>query len=104
MNRIEVLANDAVAKLEQATTSKESFTRELAKLEQGRTELTEFVRGYFERLTIERKELDSFDQRVKSLQSGLSTTEESVGKLQEREKDLAVLGQQTRDSRSEWPV
>ena len=93
VNRIEGLANDAVARLDQATTSRESFTRELDKLEQGRAELTDFVRGYTERMAVERKELDSFDQRVKSLQNGLATVEESVGTLLEREQGLAVLDQ-----------
>jgi len=93
--RIETLAADALTGLEQATKSKESFTRELDKLEQGRAELTDFVRGYFERLTVERKELQSFDQRVQSLQSGLSTTAASMSKLQDREKDLAALDQRT---------
>ena len=95
VNRIEVLANDVAVRLDQATKSKESFTREVDKLEHGRAELTDFVRGYSERLTVERKELDSFDQRVRSLQRGLSTTEESLAKLQERETDLAALDERT---------
>ena len=95
VNRIDGLANETVARLDQATTSRESFTRELDKLEQGRAQLTDFVRGYIERLMVERKELDSFDLRVKSLQSGVSTVEESVGTLLGREKDLTALDQRT---------
>ena len=95
VNRIDGLANEAIARLDQATTSRESFTRELDKLEQGRAQLTDFVRGYTERLAVERKELDSFDHRLKSLQSGLSTVEESVGTVLERERDLTVLDQRT---------
>ena len=95
VNRIELLASDTVARLDEATKAKESFARELDKLEEGRTELADFVRGYFERLTVERKALDAFDERVKVLQSGLSTTEESSSTLQEREKDLAALGKRT---------
>ncbi len=95
VSRIEVLTHDTVARLDQATKAKESFTRELDKLEEDRAGLTDFVRGYFERLTVERKELDAFDERVKSLLSGLSATEESIRNLQERDKDLAALGQRT---------
>ena len=86
VNRIEGLASEAMARLDLATTSRDSFTRELEKLEQGRAQLTDFVRGCTERLTVERKELDSFDQRVTSLQSGLRTVEESVGTLLDREE------------------
>ena len=78
VNRIEVLTNETVAGLDQATQTKESFTRELNKLEQGRDELTEFVRGCFERLTVKQKELDAFDERLKSLQTGLSSSEKSL--------------------------
>ena len=95
VNRIEGLASEAMARLDLATTSRDSFTRELEKLEQGRAQLTDFVRGCTERLTVERKELDSFDQRVTSLQSGLRTVEESVGTLLDRESDLTALDQRT---------
>ena len=95
VNRVQGLTNEAVARLDQATTSRESFTRELDKLEQGRANLTVFVRDYTERLTVQRTELDSFDERVNSIQSGLSTAEEHVGTLLEREKGLTVLDQRT---------
>ena len=84
VTRIEALAEETGGRLEQATQSKEAFTRELETLEQGRAQLTDFVRGYSERLAVERKELDSFDQRVKTLQSGLTTAEESIDGLLER--------------------
>ena len=95
VNRIEVLTNDTVARLDEATKSKEAFTRELDKLEQGRSELTDFVRGYFERLSVERKELDAFGERLKSLHTGLTNSEATINSLQEREKDLGALGQRT---------
>ena len=82
-------------RLDQASKSKESFTHERDKLERGRTELTDFVRGHFERLTVERKELDAFDERLKALHSGLSHSEKRINSLQEREKDLGVLEQRT---------
>ena len=95
VNRIEVLTNATVARLDQATQTKESFTRELNKLEQGKDELTDFVRGCFERLTVKQKELDAFDERLKSLHTGLSNSEKSINSLQEPEKDLGALGQRT---------
>ena len=93
VTRIEALASDALGGLEKATSSQESFSQELAKLDQGRAELTDFVHGYVERLTVERRELDACDERMKSLQTGLSATEASVGSLQEWEKNLGALGQ-----------
>ncbi len=59
--------------------------------------MTDFVRGYFERLTVEWKEVDAFDERLNLLHSGLSHSEKSINGLQEREKDLGALEQ-----RSEW--
>ena len=81
--------------MDQATQTKESFARELDNLEQARSDLTDFVRDSFERLTVERKELDAFDERLKSLNTGLSHSEESINSLQEREKSLGALGQRT---------
>ena len=95
VGRIEALVNDGVARLDQATKSKESFTRELDQLEHGRAELTDFVRGYFERLTVGRRELDSFDHRVTAIQSVLGGTQETINGLLEKENDLAVVDQRT---------
>ena len=95
VTRIEALVNETVGRLDQATQAKESFSREIDKLEQGRAELVDFVRGSFERLTVGRKELDAFDERLKSLHTGLSHSEESINSLQEREKDLGAVGQRT---------
>ena len=95
VTRIEALANETAGRLDQATQTKESFARELDNLEQARSDLTDFVRDSFERLTVERKELDAFDERLKSLNTGLSHSEESINSLQEREKSLGALGQRT---------
>ena len=99
VNRIDVLANETVVRLDQATQTKESFTRELDKLEQGRAELTDFVRGGFERLTVKQKELDAFDERLKALHTGLSNSEKSINTLQERENGPRSAGTADRGAR-----
>ena len=50
VERIESLTAETAAQLNQATQAKESLEQEVAKLDQGRSELTDFVRGYIERL------------------------------------------------------
>ena len=95
VHRIELLANDTGAQLDQVTTSQASFTRELDRLERGRAEVTTFIHGYVERLAIERKEIDSCDERLDSLRTGLSTIETTINTLQARQKDLGTLGQRT---------
>ena len=54
--------------------------------------LTDFVRAYTDKLAIERKEFDAFDQRVKALQ----------GSVAEAEKGMEALAVRDRLSRRRW--
>lgn len=85
VDRIEALVAETTGQLAEAAQSKESFVQEVAKLEQGRAELAEFVRGYVEKLSVERTQLDSFDQRVKTFQVGLGSTQAHINRLLEKE-------------------
>jgi chromosome segregation ATPase len=104
VERIESLTAETAAQLNQATQAKESLEQEVAKLDQGRSELTDFVRGYIERLAVERKQMDSFDQRVKSFQAGLVTTQANINRLQEKEKTSRHLTSEPTVSKSASPA
>ena len=52
-----------------------------AKLEKDRGALTDFVRTYTDRLSVERKEFDAFDQRVKALQTAVAEAEKGMEAL-----------------------
>ena len=95
LSRIEHVSNEVTVKLKQAQKMKEAFSGDLTKLEKGRAELSEFVKGHFERLALERKQFESFDQRVETLQNKLGVLERSFDSLAAKEKGMAAMGQKT---------
>ena len=50
IDRVENLSHDVSAQLDSAASARDGFTMDLAKLERDRTSLTDFVRGYVERM------------------------------------------------------
>ena len=97
LSRIEHVSRAVMAKLEQAQKTKEAFFGDLTKLEKGRVELCEFVKGHFEHLALDRKEFESFEQRVQTLQSELGALESGFDDLAAKEEGVAAMGQKAAD-------
>ena len=97
LSRIEHVSRAVMAKLEQAQKTKEAFSGDLTKLEKGRVELCEFVKGHFEHLALDRKEFESFEQRVQTLQSELGALESGFDGLAAKEEGVAAMGQKAAD-------
>lgn len=93
IERIEKLARDVGGQLDTALQSKEAFALEVARLDKERGSLTDFVRGYTERLTVERKDFDAFDQRVRTLQGAIAEAEKGMETLSSRERSIAAMSQ-----------
>ena len=93
IERIEKLSRDVTGQLDGATKAKEAFANEVARLDKDRTSLTEFVRNYVERLAVERKDFDAFEQRVSALQSSITQAEKGMEGLATRERSIAAMGQ-----------
>ena len=93
VGRIEQLTRDTQAQLETANASKEQLTTEVARLGRDRAELATFTRAYLERLTVERKEFDAFDQRVGALRESIGTVEERVDAVVVKDREAAAIGQ-----------
>jgi chromosome segregation ATPase len=89
--RIEQLARDSDRQLESAMSARDDFSRDIVRLErEGRT-LTEYLKQQVERLSVERKELDTFDQRMNALHSGVTAAESRMECLFARDKAVAAL-------------
>ena len=97
LDRIEHVSTEITAQLEQAQETKDAFSADLDKLDKGRSALTEFVKGHTERLGIERKEFDAFDQRVQSLQNTLGALERGFDGLAAKEKAIGAMAQKADD-------
>ncbi len=93
VGRIEQLARDTQAQLQTATQSKEQLSTDVDRLGRDREELAEFMRGYLERLTVERKEFDALEQRVGALRTAIGTVEASVDAVVAKDREAAAIGQ-----------
>ncbi len=93
IERIEKLARDVSSQLDGALKAKEGFAVDVSKLEKDRTALQDFVRRYEERLAVERKDFEAFDQRVRALQTSIAEAEKGMEGLAARERGVATISQ-----------
>jgi len=93
VERVEKLSREVTGQLDTGAKSRDSFALDLVKLEKDRAGLTDFVRGYMDRVTVERKEVDAFDQRVKALQSSIGEAEKGMEGLAARDRLATGVGQ-----------
>ena len=93
IERIEKLAREVGGQLDGALKAKEGFALDVARIEKDRTAMTEFVRKHEERLAIERKDFEAFDQRVRALQGSIAEAEKGMETLAARERNVATVSQ-----------
>jgi chromosome segregation ATPase len=92
--RMEQLAQTTAQELAAATAAREAFLRESVRLEaQGRT-LADGLRAAVERLTLDRQEVDAFDQRLKALSGAVGETELRMHGVLARDENFAALQRQ----------
>ncbi|HEV8235774.1 MAG TPA: hypothetical protein VGP84_14290, partial [Gemmatimonadaceae bacterium] len=75
IDRVEKRAREVGTQLDSGIKARDAFAADLARLEKDRAALTDFVRTYIDRIAVERKEFDAFDQRLKVLQEDQTTLE-----------------------------
>ncbi len=90
--RMEKLAVETTTQLDSATQAKDELSREMAGVEKDGQALNEAIRGHVERLTVEKKEFEAFDQRLRVLQAT------------ESRRDLETLRKDIIDSISRTPM
>ena len=93
IERVEKMSREVTGQLDTGAKARDSFSLDLAKLEKDRTSLTDFVRGYIERIAGERKEFEAFDQRVKALQTSIVEAEKGMEGLAARDRLATAVGQ-----------
>src|SRR5262245_27521517 len=93
IDRVEKLARDVGGQLESGMKAPEALTTDLARLEKDRAGLTDFVRTYSDKLAIERKEFEAFDQRASALQATVGEAEKGMEALAVRDRAAASMVQ-----------
>jgi chromosome segregation ATPase len=93
VGRIEKLTQEAAADLETAGTTRQEAERETAKLTKNAAALLEGVRGHVELLGARKKELETFEERLRVLQNGVGDAEGRLNALMSKDKHVDLLSQ-----------
>jgi chromosome segregation ATPase len=93
VGRMEKLAQDTTAQLSHATTAREEWGREFARLEKESRTLSEYLKTTVERLAVDKKEFDQFDHRLRALSGGVAEAEARMDGVLQKDKQLAVMNQ-----------
>ena len=91
--RMEKLAQETTAQLSAATTAREEFSREYARLDKDSRSLSEYLKTTVERLAVDRKEFDQFDHRLRALSGAVAESEARMDGVLAKDKQLAVMNQ-----------
>src|SRR5688572_6137660 len=93
VTRIEKLVQETALQVEAATKARDEFARESTRVEKDGRAFLELMRSYTDKLALEKKEFDAFDQRLRVLQTSLGEAESRLDTLAAKEKHLAQLNQ-----------
>ena len=73
--------------------AKEELARELARVAKDGQALNESIRGHVEKLTVEKKDFEAFDQRLRVLQAAVGEAEGRMEALSAKDKTTTQLSQ-----------
>ena len=91
--RMEKLAQETSAQLSAATTAREEWSREFARLDKESRGLSEYLKTTVERLAVDKKEFDQFDHRLRALSGAVGEAEARMDGVLQKDKNLAVMNQ-----------
>ena len=91
--KVEKLVEETNSKIDVATKIRDEFTRETARMEKDGRALVDVMRTYVEKLALEKKEFEAFDQRLRSLQGSVHEAEGKMEALSVKERNLSQLNQ-----------
>lgn len=92
--RIEKLVEETNGKVDTAAKVRDEFAREAARMEKDGRALVDVMRTYVEKLALDKKEFEAFDQRLRSLQGSVHEAESRMEALSVKERHLAQMNQQ----------
>ena len=93
VTRMEKLAQETSAQLSAATTAREEFGREFARLDKESRGLSEYLKTTVERLSVDRKEFDQFDHRLRALSGAVAESEARMDGVLQKDKSLSAMNQ-----------
>src|SRR5262245_55660696 len=91
IGRMEELARTTAQDLAAASSRRDEFLRDAARVEAQGSALSEQLRANVERLSIEKEEIDAFDQRLQSMARAVGDTQASVKGLMAKQETLTSM-------------
>ena len=91
IGRMEALARTTAQELASANAGRDEFLREAARVEAQGSALSEQLHANVERLTIEKEEIDAFDQRLQAMARAVGDTQASVKGLMAKQDTLMSM-------------
>ncbi|MCA1650172.1 MAG: hypothetical protein LC753_07770 [Acidobacteria bacterium] len=93
IERVEKMSREVAEQLDAGAKARDAFALDLVKLEKDRTSLTDFVRTHSDRIAVERKQFEVFEQRMRALQATVAEAEKGIQSLAAREQLTATVSQ-----------
>ena len=91
--RMEKLAAESAAELSAATAAREEFGRDFVKLDKDSRGLSDYLKTTVERLSVDKKEFDQFDHRLRALSGALAESETRMDGVIAKDKSLSAMNQ-----------
>jgi chromosome segregation ATPase len=92
--RTEQLASEAADRLAAATAARDDFLRESRRLEEEARSMADAMRTSLERISVDKKEVDAFEERLKALAKAVGETESRVQGVLARDEELVATQRQ----------
>ncbi len=89
--RMDQLTKATAEQLAEVTAARDDFVRESQRLANEGRSLSEAMKANLDRLSVEKKEVDAFDERLKALAKAVGETETRVQGVLTRDKDLVAM-------------
>jgi len=89
--RMEKLAEETHAELATASAAREEFSREFARLDKESRTLSDYLKSTVERLSVDKKEFDAFDHRLRSLSTAVGESEARMDGVLAKDELLSAM-------------
>ena len=102
VERMEKLSQETTAQLSAATTAREEFSREFVRLDKDSRALSEYLKTTVERLSVDKKEFDAFDHRLRGLSTAVGEAETRMDGVLSKDKALSAMNQRADELSKEF--
>ncbi len=102
VERMEKLSQETSAQLSAATTAREEFSREFVLLHKESRTLSEYLKTTVERLSVDKREFDAFDHRLRGLSMAVGEAETRMEGVLSKDKALSAMNQRADELSKEF--